>query len=354
MADEQKRKGANPSRSRKNVLGRGLSALMSASAVEVEPSREPVDRLRNFREVPKSNGTAESTSALEKSEAVPAQEEVAPEGGLVYLSIERIRRNTDQPRQHFAQEDIDSLAESIKESGLLQPIIVRRRAGEVGPLASYEIVAGERRWRAAKSAGLNRIPALVRQLSDKETLELGIIENVQRADLNPLEEAHAYQRLIKEFGATQEEVAQSVSKDRTSIANALRLLKLAAPVQKMLLERGLSAGHARALLMCSSETEQVSLAERVLSEGLSVRQTERLAKGEELLQSPAEGPVKKPLPRPVVEKVQSPSVRALEERFRRALGTKVSLRVEESGAGELRISFFSQDELDNVIEKLGA
>ncbi len=350
--EAEKRKGANPSRS-KNVLGRGLSALMSAGAVDVEPSKDSLDRVRNFRDVSRAQDVLKSDSTDAKASAI-VDADTPPEGGLVYLNIERLRRNHAQPRQHFAQEEIDSLSESIKQSGLLQPVIVRRRAGEVGPLASYEIVAGERRWRAAKAAGLQRVPALVRQLDDKETLELGIIENVQRSDLNPVEEAQAYNRLIKEFGASQEEVAQSVGKDRTSIANALRLLKLEPAVQQLVIEKVISAGHGRALLMCADAKMQLALAKRIENEALSVRQTEQLAKGLEIADPTASKPEKSKSKKPSKSSRKKPAVVALEERIRRVLGTKVNLELDQEGAGELHISFFSQDELDSFIEKIGA
>jgi ParB family chromosome partitioning protein len=276
------------------------------------------------------------------------EESASPEGGLVYLSLERVRRNPGQPRQHFSKEEIASLADSIRQSGLLQPIMVRRSVGEIGPLASYEIVAGERRWRAAREAGLSRIPALVRQLSDREALELGIIENVQRADLNPLEEAQAYDRLIREHGATQEQVAKTVGRDRSSIANALRLLKLDPAVLPQLIDGSITAGHGRALLMCKSPEAQRALANRIAAEGLNVREAERAA-------SALDGAVAKPKEkRERGNKSQSPTTLALEDRFRRALGTKVALTMEKSGEGELRISFFSEDELHNLIEKIGA
>lgn len=350
--ESEKRRGANPSRS-KNVLGRGLSALMSAGAVDVEPSADALDRVRNFRDVSLSQDT-ENAEQNEANAGNLLDVDAPPEGGLVYLNIERLRRNHAQPRQHFAQEEIDSLSDSIKQSGLLQPVIVRRRAGEVGPLASYEIVAGERRWRAAKAAGLQRVPALVRQLDDKETLELGIIENVQRSDLNPVEEAQAYNRLIKEFGSSQEEVAQSVGKDRTSIANSLRLLKLEAEVQQLVVEKKISAGHGRALLMCEDAKMQLALAKRIEAEALSVRQTEQLAKGLEITSIAQGKPEKNKTKKSKRSSKKPPAVLALEERIRRALGTKINLELDQDGAGELQISFFSQDELDSFIEKIGA
>ncbi|MFN8390460.1 MAG: ParB/RepB/Spo0J family partition protein [Bdellovibrionota bacterium] len=344
-------KGANIAR-RKNALGRGLSALMSPTAVAVEVPPQ-------FGGIPQGMPTSEGSALRrpaphapvdEAAPSAPSAKEGPLEGGLIYLSIDRVQANKAQPRQTFAQAEIDKLSESIKNSGLLQPIVVRRRAGEMGPLASYEIVAGERRWRAAKQAGLLKIPALLKQLTDKEALELGIIENVQRSDLNPVEEALAYQRLANDYGSSQNEIAQTVGKDRASIANSLRLLKLPTEVQQLLIAGKLSAGHGRALLMLESEGDQKALAEQILREGLSVRQTEHLAgKGPKNGTQTAAG-----ARGAAAEKPLSPSQTALEDRLRRALGTKVKLSVDAGGKGELKISFFSAAELERIVEKLQA
>jgi ParB family chromosome partitioning protein len=332
-------KGANITR-RRNVLGRGLSALMSSSAVPVDFSANTARAMPPLVE----GSAVRKVQAENETQAAVAAKDGPLEGGLIYLSIDRVSANKAQPRQTFLQQDIDKLSDSIKKSGLLQPIVVRRRIGETGPLASYEIVAGERRWRAAKQAGLVKIPALLKQLSDKEALELGIIENVQRADLNPIEEALAYQRLSQDFGASQQEIADTVGKDRASIANALRLLKLAPDVQHMLTQGSLSAGHGRALLMLESAEEQKTLAERILREGLSVRAVEEIAGSERknsVRQRPRAGAAE-----------IDPSRGELEDRLRRALGTKVKLMLDKAGKGEIRVSFFSAAELQRLIEKL--
>ncbi|MCB0324443.1 MAG: ParB/RepB/Spo0J family partition protein [Bdellovibrionales bacterium] len=340
--EEQPRRGANQARSRR-VLGRGLSALMSAGEVEVEP-RPVVDSQAEARRTLRDLQQTDVASPVQ-----PANDPEPIEGGLAYLPIERVQPNPDQPRRVFPQGEIDELAHSIRESGLLQPIIVRREAGEVGPLAAYQIVAGERRWRAAKAAGLARVPALVRQLSDRETLELGIIENVQRSDLNPVDEALAYQRLVNDFGATQEEVAKTVGKDRASVANALRLLKLEPVLRGLLIEGKLTAGHARALLMVPEGDQRRELADRIVSEHLSVRAAEQLAAAGDLSATPR---TQEPTSRGGGTTV-APATAALEERFRRALGTKVRLEMKKSGKGELRISFFSEQELESLIDKFG-
>ena len=288
---------------------------------------------------------------MEPEAGVDDDSEMPPEMGLIHLALDRILPNKDQPRQTFVQEEIDRLSDSIRETGLLQPIIVRRKGTDVGQLATFEIVAGERRWRAAKQAGLMKVPAIVRQLTDRETLEIGIIENVQRANLNAIEEAVAYQRLVQEFGASQGEVAASVGKDRASIANSIRLLKLSPDVQKRI-ERGeLSAGHGRALLALQAEADQQCLAQKIVDETLSVRQTEQLV--QEYVRALAQ-----PAPASdvgVAVKEQSLAIGALEERLRRALGTKIRLTLSpRTGRGELKISFFSEAELESIIEKLGA
>lgn len=379
-------KGANLPRKR-NALGRGLSALMSAAAVSVDsankpgiapgaakpnlhkpstpfvpsaqgntvpsPSAAPTPGSAPTLEVLEGRLNSEksekpSSSVLEPQEAHAATDN-ALEGGLTYVSIDRVFPNKGQPRQHFIQSEIDSLSESIRKTGLLQPILVRRRAGDRGQLATYEIVAGERRWRAAKQAGLVKIPALLRQITDRESLEIGIVENIHRSDLNPIEEALAYQRLADEFGASQNEIAEKVGKDRASIANGLRLLKLAPQVQEMVVRGQLSAGHGKALLMAPDHSSQCDLAKRIVAEGLSVRAAEQIAGAGR----PADEKSSRTTPKKAAEKVAASTI-ALEERFRRALGTKVKLSLDKAGTGELTISFFSSAELEQLIERLGA
>ncbi len=362
-ADLRPFKGANTLK-RRSVLGRGLSALMSSGPVSIHPA-EP---RRDFRPV-----TAEPEIAAPDSASIPVASSLEPvvrpsnsessltsslesenlEGGMVYLALDRLVPSSVQPRQYFSEPEIISLAGSIKESGLLQPLIVRRSGSTPGVMASYEIVAGERRWRAAKTAGLRKVPVLVRQLSDKEALEFGIIENVQRADLNPIEEAQAYQRLISEFGATQDEVARTVSKDRTSIANTLRLLKLPEGLQQLMAQGQISAGHGRALLMVENLDLQLEIAGRIQSEGLSVRAAEKIVS--ELKKDGSGASVSVCVSSELARSAnKTPDVLELEERIRRVLGTKVSLCLKKGGKGELRINFFSQVELESLLERLGA
>ncbi len=351
-------KGANTLR-RRSVLGRGLTALMSSGPVSVRIDEQDLG-VPGFSKT-RSAGAKDAADAAPRAEtptfsALERASDEVLEGGMTYLAIDRLAPSRVQPRQNFNQEEISGLAKSIAETGLLQPIIVRRTAGEAGPLAGYEIVAGERRWRAAKAAGLRKIPALVRQLSDREALEFGIIENVQRADLNPVEEAQAYQRLISEFNATQEEIARTAGKDRTSVANALRLLKLPAAVQQLLVHGEISSGHGRALLVLDSPEMQTALAKRICSENLSVRAAEQIVNEVREIGADAACGVPNgvsPVPS-APQRGKSPAVLELEERIRRALGTKVNLSVKKSGKGELRISFFSAAELESLLERLGA
>jgi ParB family chromosome partitioning protein len=256
--------------------------------------------------------------------------------------IERIVPQKGQPRQHFDDTRLEELAQSIREHGVLEPLIVRRAAGDVTATAGmdrYEIIAGERRWRAAQKAGLHELLVVVKDVTPKDTFELAIIENIQREDLNPLELAEALDRLIRDHSYTQEVLASRIGKDRTTIANSLRLLKLPAGVRRMVIEGALSEGHARALLGAGSTEAIEKFAERVARGGLSVRETERLvrtakpggAKGKD-------GHTKK-----------SPSVRDLEERLARHLGTRVEI-ADDSGKGAIAIRYGSLDELDRILD----
>ncbi len=268
------------------------------------------------------------------------------DGGLQYLGLSQIKANPKQPRQYFAQEDIDSLANSVRESGLLQPILVRPINNIAGEFEYFEIIAGERRFRAAQQAGLEVVPAIIRNLNDRETLELSIVENIQRSDLNPVEEAHAYQRLIIEFGQTQNEIANALGKDRVVIANTLRLLKLCSFAQSLLVEKKISAGHGRALLMVNDLIEQEKLTKRILSEELSVRQAEQLASGKDV--QPRKARAKKNTN--TVNQNKSFAVIEIEDRLRRALGTKIQLNVTPTGEGDIQIKFFSKEELDRILD----
>jgi ParB family chromosome partitioning protein len=253
--------------------------------------------------------------------------------------IERIVPQRGQPRQKFDDERLAELAQSIREHGVLEPLVVRRAPdGNVPGMDRYEIIAGERRWRAAQRAGLRELLVVVKDVSPGDAFELALIENVQREDLNPLELAEALDRLVKEHGYTQEALAERIGKDRTTIANSLRLLKLPPRVRQMVIDGTLSEGHGRALLGAPDAKTIEALAERASRGGLSVRETERLVRGRKQKNGAADPPGKK-----------SPSIRDLEERLARKLGTKVDVH-DRDGKGEIAIRYASLDELDRLLD----
>jgi ParB family chromosome partitioning protein len=293
-------------------LGRGLSALMA----DVTPPTAAAD-------------TGQGASARRPDMMVP---------------IEKVHPNPDQPRRTFTEEQLQELAASIKEKGIIQPLVVRERPGDKG---AYEIVAGERRWRAAQIAMQHTIPVIVRDFDDIEVLEVAIIENIQRADLNPVEEAAGYKALMDKFGHTQEKLSEVLGKSRSYIANLVRLLQLPDEVQEFLRDGKLSAGHARALI---TSDDAVSLAKKVISSGLSVRETERLAKKTVSELSEMDQPRPK-APRKSVEK--DADTRALEADLSAALRMKVSIDHDAGGeSGKLIISYEDFDGLDELCRKL--
>jgi ParB family chromosome partitioning protein len=262
----------------------------------------------------------------------------APESreGLRSIDLDRIRPNPKQPRKDISQAGIDELAESIRKDGLLQPVVVRPADG------GFELIAGERRWRAAQAAGLLKVPALVREVDDERMLEYALIENIQREELDPIEEATAFQALMDDLGVTQDDVARRVGKGRATIANATRLLALPARVRDMVRSGAVSAGHAKALVSLASPSAQVKLAERIAKEGLSVRQTERL-----VARTKGGGVV----PAAVPERPRDPNIAAAEQELQRALGTKVRIHQGKKG-GRFELHFFSHEELDRVYQLL--
>jgi ParB family chromosome partitioning protein len=251
------------------------------------------------------------------------------------VEVDKIVPNRFQPRGSF--KDLEGLAASIKENGIIQPVIITEDAG------TYHLVAGERRWRAAQIAGIARIPAILRNISDDRKLEMALVENIQRQELNPLEEARAYELLLSDLHLTQEEVAKRVGKDRSTIANQLRLLKLPKKIQDMVSEGLIDGGHARALLALSDPTQQIEAAEKIVSGLLTVRETEELVR--------SLGTKKETPPRAIPRK--DPNVEAAEERLTRALGTKARIvHGRKKGSGKIEIDFFSEDELDRLFSLL--
>lgn len=277
----------------------------------------------------KKGGLGKGLDAL-----IPTED--APVGnGTLLVSVESVIPNPRQPRQAMDESNLKDLADSIREHGILQPLVVTQEGG-----GRYELIAGERRLRAARLAGLEMVPVLVRQVTDQERLELALIENIQRADLAPLETAEAYRQLTDEFGLSQEEVAQQVGKSRVSITNTLRLLKLPDPVRQMLADEEITEGHARALLGLNSPSAQLAVMQIIIQRNLSVRQTEDLVRKWETSANKHISP-------PVV----APEVSEVEERLRTRFGTKVSLKHGKKG-GSLTIHYYSDEELESLIQQL--
>lgn len=255
------------------------------------------------------------------------------------LKITQVEPNRRQPRKHFDEDALQELAESIKQYGMLQPILVQDRK------EYYEIIAGERRWRAAKIAGLKEIPVIVKNLTDQERVEISLIENIQRENLNPIEEAMAYQRLLTEFHLKQDEVAERVSKSRTAVTNSIRLLKLCDEVQQMIMDDMITTGHARALISVEDKEQQYMLAQKIFDEKLSVREVEKLVKNLGK---------KEPGKKPDQENASSYAViyRNIEEQLKQALGTKVRISSNGENKGRIEIEFYNNDDLEKIIERL--
>lgn len=300
-------------RNKRRALGRGLDALLPGSG-------------------PGAGGEAGGAGQTATGSPI-----VKLGGDHAFMAkIEELHQNRSQPRTRFEDDALDELAASIREIGVLEPILVRRRTQ-----GGYEIVAGERRWRASQRAGLREVPVFVRELSEAKAFEAALVENLQREDLNPLEMARAFQRLIEEFHHSQEAVARLIGKDRSTVANSLRLLKLPEPVLELIADRRLSEGHGRALLGASSAPKMIKLAKEAADKGWSVRETERKARndGKGANASATEGEKK------------SANVRDLEDRLSRAMGTRVEV-ADRKGKGHLKVNFTSYDELDRLLEVL--
>jgi ParB family chromosome partitioning protein len=287
---------------RRPALGRGMAALLSNAAPP--PSSSP--------------GAASGR-------------------GLLLLPVEAVERNAKQPRRRFEEKALEELAASIREHGIIEPILVRRDGGK------YRILAGERRWRAAQRAGLKEVPAVVREASEREAFELALVENLQREDLNAIEEAEAYEVLLDDHGLTQDAIAQRVGKDRSTVANALRLLKLPVEVRDLVKDGKLDMGHARALLGLEGEEPIRRAAARVVREGLSVRATEALVRQLTKKERPAANTPS-----------ETPALRALATRLQRRLGTRCRVLPKSAVAGKLEVEYTSLAELDGILAKIGA
>lgn len=304
----------------KKGLGKGLGAIFGEDVV-------------------KENKEETEKKAKAKAEA-KAAEEMDEKGRILMLKLDLVQPNKEQPRKTFDEEKINELAESIKNYGVLQPLLVQKND------SFYEIIAGERRWRAAKAAGLKEVPAVLKEYSKQEAMEISLIENVQRADLNPIEEALGYKQLIDEFGLTQEEIAVRVSKSRTVITNTMRLLKLDEQIQNMLVQGVITSGHARALLSLEDTQMQLKAAKEILDKKLSVRETERLVKR---LQKEASGEKKE-------EKKKDETLaliyQDLEDRMKSVMGTKVSIHNKDKNKGRIEIEYYSEAELERIVEMI--
>lgn len=304
---------------KKSGLGRGLDALFPEKTVQSKPK------------------TTVKTVKEEKKVAVDTKKSSQQEtgSGERMMKISMIEPNREQPRKKFDEDALQELSESIKQYGILQPLLVSDKKDY------FEIVAGERRWRAAKMAGLKEVPVVVKEFSTQEIVEISLIENIQREDLNPVEEAMAYKRLIDEFHLKQDEIAERVSKSRTAVTNSMRLLKLDSRVQQMMVDEMISAGHARAILAISDPEKQYNVAMKVFDEKLSVRETEKLVKS---ILTPAKK--KTPVSNPAEDAIYE----SLEEKMKGITGTRVFIHRKKNNKGKIEIEYYSRDDLDRIID----
>ncbi len=292
-------------------LGKGLDSLIPNAAVEAKGKKE-------IREA--------------------AAEEKGGQESIVKISM--VEPNRKQPRRNFDEDALQELSDSIRQVGLIQPILVQDRKDH------YEIIAGERRWRAAKMAGLKEIPVIIRDYTEQEIMEISLIENIQREDLNPIEEAQAYRRLLEEFHLKQDEVAERVSKSRAAVTNSMRLLKLCDEVQRMLIDDMISTGHARALLAIENAEEQYTAAQKIFDEKLSVRDVEKLVKN---LHKPPKAIQKSETDDKTMEAIYMD----IEKKLKARLSTKVTVTPKGEGAGKIEIEFYSHEDLDRLIDMMG-
>jgi len=277
-------------------------------------------------------------AAVSKAESVGTEVKQEENAQGIYVKITKVEPNREQPRKNFDEDALQELADSIKQYGIVEPLIVQDRK------TYYEIIAGERRWRAAKLAGLKEVPVIIRNYTEQEIVEISLIENIQREDLNPIEEAQAYKRLLTEFNLKQDEVAERVSKSRTAVTNSMRLLKLCDEVQQMIIDDMITTGHARALISIEDPEQQYTIAQKVFDEKLSVRDVEKLVKN---LNKP-----EKAKKEPVEDKALEAVYQDLEEKLKQSLGTKVSIASKGDGSGKLEIEFYTHDDLEKITDLL--
>ncbi len=313
---------------KKEALGKGLSALL-----------------------PQSSGQTDDYAEDMPSPLYDFDDRIRQAGSVAELDITNIKPNPFQPRQDFSAEAIEELAASIRQLGIIQPLTVR--AIENG---SYELIAGERRLRAAKKAGLTKVPAFVREADTEAMLEMAIVENVQREDLNPIEVALGYQRLIDEVGLKQERVAEKVGKSRSAVTNLLRLLKLPPAIQASLRDGSISAGHARALVAMENEAQQIELYQAIISQGLSVRDVERLVRSQRPTTSPKKNPTEAKTPgQPSLTARDRLELEGFEARLREHLGTKIEIQHKPTDhSGSIHISYFSLEDLERLISQIAS
>ena len=275
----------------------------------------------------------ESTS---EKKASKKSEEVVTREGVVMVKITNVEPNREQPRKHFDEDKLEELADSIRQFGVIEPLLVTDKKDH------YEIIAGERRWRASKVAGLKEIPVIVKDYSEQQIVEVSLIENIQREDLNPIEEAQAYKRLADEFNFTQDKIAERVSKSRSEITNSMRLLKLCPEVQQMIIDEMLSKGHARTLITVEDPKKQYELAQLAFDKKLSVREVEKMVKD-------LDKPVKE---KPVTDETLALIYSDMQEQLKKALGTKVTVSGKGKGTGTISIEFYNHDDFDKIVDKL--
>ena len=310
---------------KKTGLGRGLDALFPEKTV---PHKEPAKKVSSKQDMKSDQNTA---SVNDKTEDTAQKRKNAE----LMVKISSVEPNLNQPRKQFDEDSLLELSESIKQYGILQPLLVSDKKDY------YEIIAGERRWRAAKLAGLKEVPVIVKEYNEQELVEISLIENIQREDLNAVEEAMAYKRLIDEFHLKQDEIADRVGKSRTAVTNSMRLLKLDPKVQQMLIDEMITAGHARAILSISDKEAQVTVAMKVFDEKLSVRETESLVK--RILDPPKEKKIQK-------NTAEDAIYESLEERMKGIMGTKVFINRKKNNKGKIEIEYYSKDELERIID----